>query len=98
MTNLNKSTFNEDLKEMGRTRLDYLALKNMGHGILSPDLPCAAKATAEFMSFFFDEGEIKNSELAAYLRSTTQTKEKPNAKNRTNQHTKRNVSRTRKPL
>jgi hypothetical protein len=76
MTNLNKSTFNEDLKEMGRTRLDYLALKNMGHGILSPDLPCAAKATAEFMSFFFDEGEIKNSELAAYLRGAADYLEK----------------------
>ena len=78
MPNLNKSTFNEDLKEMGRTRLDYLALKNIRHGMFSPDLQSCAKATAEFMGFFFDKGEIENSELAAYLRGAADYLEEGN--------------------
>ena len=56
-TTLNKSTFNEDLKEMGRTRLSYFSLKHCSD----------SKAVALFMNSFYSN-QLDESELATILR------------------------------
>ena len=56
-TTINKSTFNEDLKKMGRTRLSYLSLKNYSD----------SKAVALFMDSFYSN-QLDQSHLAIILR------------------------------
>ena len=62
MTTLNKSTFNEDLKEMGRTRLSYFSLKHCSD----------SKAVALFMNSFYSN-QLDQSELATIHQSQLAT-------------------------